>query len=66
MLAGHSWGGLLAQLVAFSRPDLVAGLVLMDPAHEETIATVPWRFRIAEAASGHVALLLHSAASPDA
>jgi pimeloyl-ACP methyl ester carboxylesterase len=61
VLAGHSWGGLLAQLVAFSRPDLVAGLVLVDPAHEETIATVPWRFRIAEAASGHVALLLHSA-----
>jgi pimeloyl-ACP methyl ester carboxylesterase len=61
VLAGHSWGGLLAQLVAFSRPDLVAGLVLVDPAHEETIATVPWRVRIAEAASGHVALLLHSA-----
>ena len=34
ILVGHSWGGLLAQLVAWSRPDLVAGLLLLDPSHE--------------------------------
>ena len=33
-MVGHSWGGLLAQLVAWERPDLISGLVLIDPAHE--------------------------------
>jgi pimeloyl-ACP methyl ester carboxylesterase len=31
VLAGHSWGGMLVQLLAFRRPDLAAGLVLVDP-----------------------------------
>ncbi|MBV6697185.1 alpha/beta hydrolase [Kitasatospora aureofaciens] len=35
VLVGHSWGGLLAQLLGWQRPELVAGLVLVDPAHEE-------------------------------
>ena len=35
VLAGHSWGGILVQLLAFRRPDLAAGLVLVDPGHEE-------------------------------
>jgi pimeloyl-ACP methyl ester carboxylesterase len=35
VLAGHSWGGVLVQLLAFRRPDLAAGLVLADPGHEE-------------------------------
>jgi pimeloyl-ACP methyl ester carboxylesterase len=35
VLAGHSWGGMLIQFLAFRRPDLVAGLVLVDPGHEE-------------------------------
>lgn len=35
MLASHSWGGILVQLLAFRRPGLVAGLVLVDPGHEE-------------------------------
>lgn len=30
----HSWGALLAQLVAWQRPELVAGLVLVDPSQE--------------------------------
>lgn len=34
VVAGHSWGGLLAQLVALDRPELVSGLVLADPADE--------------------------------
>jgi pimeloyl-ACP methyl ester carboxylesterase len=34
VLAGHSWGGILVQLLALQRPDLVAGLVLVDPADE--------------------------------
>jgi pimeloyl-ACP methyl ester carboxylesterase len=59
VLVGHSWGGLLAQLVAFSHPDLVAGLVLVDPAHEETSAAVPWPLRAVLSAAGHAALLLH-------
>lgn len=35
VLAGHSRGGILVQMLAFRRPDLVAGLVLVDPGHEE-------------------------------
>lgn len=34
VLVGHSWGGLLVQLTAWQRPDLVNGLVLVDPADE--------------------------------
>jgi pimeloyl-ACP methyl ester carboxylesterase len=34
VLAGHSWGGLLVQLVAVHHPELIAGLVLIDPADE--------------------------------
>lgn len=34
VVVGHSWGGLLAQLATWSRPDLVSGLVLLDPSHE--------------------------------
>ncbi len=41
VLAGHSWGALLAQLVAFRHPELVAGLVLVDPADEKFLAALP-------------------------
>jgi pimeloyl-ACP methyl ester carboxylesterase len=41
VLAGHSWGGMLVQLLAFRRPDLVAGLVLVDPGHEEMESALP-------------------------
>jgi pimeloyl-ACP methyl ester carboxylesterase len=43
VLAGHSWGGMLVQLLAFRRPDLVAGLVLVDP------GTRSWRARVSRA-----------------
>jgi pimeloyl-ACP methyl ester carboxylesterase len=50
VLAGHSWGGVLVQLLAFRRPELVAGLVLVDPGHEEMERFLPlplrWGWRI--------------------
>src|SRR6201987_1358218 len=53
VLAGHSWGGILVQLLAFRRPDLVAGLVLVDPGHEEMESALPlpvrWGWRIMNA-----------------
>jgi len=41
VLAGHGWGGILVQLLALRRPDLVAGLVLVDPADERTAGVLP-------------------------
>ncbi|MFD8425568.1 alpha/beta fold hydrolase [Streptomyces sp. NPDC059668] len=46
VLVGHSWGGMLAQLVAWAHPKLIAELVLVDPAHEDF---QPWTIRAAEA-----------------
>src|SRR5215472_3971313 len=50
VLAGHSLGGVLVQLLAFRRPELVAGLVLVDPGHEEMESLLPmpilWGWRI--------------------
>ena len=50
VLAGHSWGGVLVQLLAFRRPELVAGLVLVDPGHEDMESALPltirWGWRI--------------------
>ncbi|MET9419417.1 MULTISPECIES: alpha/beta hydrolase [unclassified Streptomyces] len=47
VLVGNSWGGQLAELLAWAEPDLVAGLVLLDPSHEEF---QPWAGRMAEGA----------------
>lgn len=41
VLAGHSFGGLLVANAARRRPDLVAGLVLLDPTPPEVIAFAP-------------------------
>jgi pimeloyl-ACP methyl ester carboxylesterase len=53
VLAGHSWGGILVQLLAFRQPDLAAGLVLVDPGHEEMDIALPlplqWGMRIKRA-----------------
>ncbi len=46
LLVGHSWGGLLAQFAASTRPDRVTGLVLVDPTHEGVMSVVPARLRI--------------------
>ena len=53
VLAGHSWGGILIQLLAFRRPDLAAGLVLVDPGDEELESALPrpaqWAWRVINA-----------------
>ena len=41
VVVGHSWGGILAQLAALQQPELIAGLVLVDPAEEEYLAALP-------------------------
>ncbi|MEU1282869.1 alpha/beta hydrolase [Kitasatospora sp. NPDC005856] len=61
LLVGHSWGAQLAQLLAWQRPELVAGLVLVDPAHEEfqprsirlaeAVLTRLWLYRVASASA---------------
>jgi pimeloyl-ACP methyl ester carboxylesterase len=38
VIAGHSWGGLLARLYASTFPEEVAGLVLIDGSHEAQFA----------------------------
>ncbi|MEU6131667.1 alpha/beta hydrolase [Saccharopolyspora sp. NPDC047091] len=41
VLVGHSLGGLYARLYAKRFPDEVAGLVLLDPTHEEIVQRLP-------------------------
>lgn len=41
VLVGHSFGGLLVANAARRRPDLVAGLVLLDPTPPEVVAFAP-------------------------
>jgi len=41
VLVGHSFGGLLVANLARRRPDLVAGLVLLDPTPPEVVAFAP-------------------------
>ena len=38
----------MAEVLAMTRPDLVLGLVLIDPTHEGIFSAVPWRMRLAE------------------
>ncbi len=41
VLVGHSWGGFLVRLLAARQPELVLGLVLVDPYHEDLVGTLP-------------------------
>jgi pimeloyl-ACP methyl ester carboxylesterase len=41
IVAGHSWGGLLALMLAADHPGSVAGLVLVDPALPGLLAPLP-------------------------
>ena len=56
VLAGQSWGGILVQLLAYRRPELVAGLVLVDPAVEQMASPVllPLRWALRTALPRHV------------
>ena len=60
VLAGHSLGGLLAQLTALSHPRLIAGLVLVDPADENFRAALPPEDHREIAAMGTSILNQHS------
>lgn len=43
ILVAHSWGGIIAQAVAWRRPELIAGLVFVDIAHEQVSRRMPRR-----------------------
>lgn len=40
VVVGHSWGGMLAQMLAQTYPDEVAGLVLVDALHHDQTASM--------------------------
>ncbi|WP_316528550.1 alpha/beta fold hydrolase [Kitasatospora brasiliensis] len=52
VLVGHSFGGLLVANVARRRPELVAGLVLLDPTPLEVIAFAPLNPQLARMRRG--------------
>jgi pimeloyl-ACP methyl ester carboxylesterase len=60
IMVGHSWSGLLAQLVALEAPQLVAGLVLVDPAEETYWESLPAELRQDSQDAGAVWLDKHS------
>ena len=61
VLAGHSWGGLLVLLAAAQRPDLVAGLVLIDPADEIYWSKLPPEIRRQSTDTGTMIMERHAA-----
>src|SRR5215469_6993110 len=61
ILAGHSWGGLLVLLAAAQHPDLVAGLVLIDPADEIYWSKLPPEIHQQSTDSGTMIMERHAA-----
>jgi pimeloyl-ACP methyl ester carboxylesterase len=66
VLAGHSWGGLLVQLMAVRAPDLIAGLVLIDPADEIYWSQLPAEIRELSTETGDMVLEQQAAGTIDA
>ena len=60
VLAGHSWGGLLVLIAAARYPDLIAGLVLVDPADEIYWASLPPEIHKESTDQAALFLQLHS------
>src|SRR4051794_9991798 len=53
VLVGHSYGGLLVRVYAERYPDEVAGMVLVDPTHEDTVLMMNGKLvRMRELATG--------------
>ena len=61
ILVGHSWGGLLVLLAAAQHPDLIAGLVLVDPADEIYWSKLPPEIHQESTDSGTMIMERHAA-----
>jgi pimeloyl-ACP methyl ester carboxylesterase len=63
ILVGHSFSGLLIRLYAYCYPQEVAGLVLLDPAHEDQFLRFPQPIRemFAPMRDGQIAMLQQNA-----
>jgi pimeloyl-ACP methyl ester carboxylesterase len=61
VLAGHSWGGLLVLLAAAQHPDLIAGLVLIDPADEIYWSQLPAEIHRQSTDTGTMFMQRHAA-----
>jgi pimeloyl-ACP methyl ester carboxylesterase len=59
VVVGHSWGGLLVRLAAQQGTASIAGVVLIDPYHEEIAAALPLRLRIMAAVMGRAIVPLY-------
>ncbi|HHY55515.1 MAG TPA: alpha/beta hydrolase [Chloroflexi bacterium] len=59
VLVGHSLGAIYVRFFAHQHPDVVAGMVLLDPSHEEMTTRLPveWQQRLAAANQEAVAAL---------
>jgi pimeloyl-ACP methyl ester carboxylesterase len=60
VVVGHSWGGLLVQLVAWRNPGSILGLVLVDPTHEDVFTSVPLHLRVLSSVLGPGLIVAHT------